>query len=112
MIYLAGPYSHQDRMVMEDRAWRLTIAAARIMRAGRTVYSPITHGHAVQRHLPEELRKDHRFWLRHDMEFLTRATELWVLTLEGWQESRGVQWEIATAKALGIPVKEIAEGEI
>jgi len=29
------------------------------------------------------------------------ATDLYVLKLDGWQDSIGVQWEIATAVALG-----------
>jgi hypothetical protein len=101
MIYLATPYSHDDPEVMEERFALVTATAAQLMLAGYVVYSPITHGHAVQVALPEHLRTDHVFWLKQSMPFLCMATDLYVLKLDGWQDSIGVQWEIATAVALG-----------
>jgi len=52
MIYLATPYSHDDPEVMEERFALVTATAAQLMLAGYVVYSPITHGHAVQVALP------------------------------------------------------------
>ena len=44
LIYLAAPYSHPDPWVRQDRAGRITEAAARLIADGWAVFSPISHG--------------------------------------------------------------------
>jgi hypothetical protein len=44
------------------------------------------------------------FWERFDRAFLETCSEVRVLTLDGWRESRGVQAEMALARELGKPV--------
>jgi len=102
MIYLASPYSHPDRRVREERFRVACQAAARLMRNGEVVFSPIAHGYCIAQH---GLPTDRRFWERHDREQLTRCDEVVVLMLDGWQESEGVLAEIRIAKELGKPVR-------
>lgn len=104
MIYLASPYYHQERPIMDARAAAVSMAAAHLMKTGNQVYSPIAHGHAVQEFLPEELRGDHKFWLTHDYPFIMQSKHIVVLTLPGWQHSRGVRWEVETGRAFNLPV--------
>lgn len=77
-------------------------ATARYLRQGHPIYSPITHCHC----LPgmEAQRGDLSFWLPHCLSMLRCAQEMWVLTLDGWQESTGVAGEIKAAHEWSIPV--------
>ena len=102
-IYLATPYSDKSKRIMIWRYLAATAATARLLSEGNLVYSPITHGH----HLPAfaDLPADFEFWRQHCLSFLEHwATELRVLQIRGWQESIGVQAEIAFATEHGIPV--------
>jgi len=47
---------------------------------------------------------DDPWWYEWSMAFLGKADEVWVLMLDGWLESKGVQDEIAKARELGKPV--------
>ena len=98
MIYLASPYSHPDAAMREARFRDVCRAAARLMREGHVVFSPIAHGHPIAAY---GLPTDWRFWEPFDREQLERCDELVVLTLAGWRESKGVQSEIRIARELG-----------
>ena len=101
MIYLASPYTHADPSVREARFQAVCRQAAEMMRRGVVVFSPIAHSHAIAAYgLPIEWA----FWERFDRVFLERCDEVWVLALDGWSVSRGVQAEIAMARELGNPV--------
>ena len=81
-------------------------AAAHIMnRLGKIVFAPIpmTHPMAIYGELPG----DWEFWKRFDEVYVGLCSELWVLRLSGWETSKGVQAEIALAKAAGKPVRYV-----
>jgi hypothetical protein len=101
IYYLAAPFSHPDP---EVRKWRFEAtcrAAAELIRAGRSVFSPISHTYGICRY---GLPLDWRFWQRHDLKFLDMCDELLVLQLPSWEQSIGVQAEIVAARAMGKPV--------
>ena len=102
MIYLASPYSHPDPSVREFRFREACRAAAKLMRLGKAVFSPIAHGHCICTH---GLPTDWRFWEPFDRAQLERCDEVVVLMLDGWRESEGVQAEIRIAAQLGKPVR-------
>lgn len=104
MIYLASPYSHPDANIREQRFRDACIAAARLIRAGHVIFSPIAHGHPIAEH---GLPIDWQFWERQDREQLERCDEIVVLMLDGWKESVGVQAEIRIAGELGKPVRYV-----
>ncbi len=103
LAYLASPYSAPTDAEREARFHDVCVAAAILMNAGHHVLSPIAHSHPIAVHglLPTEFA----WWAEYDHALLDRCDELWVLTLPGWRESRGVTDEIAYARARGIPVK-------
>ena len=105
MIYLASPYSHPDPDIREARFHAACRAMAMLLPRGEKVFSPVVHSHPLVAH---GLPTDWEFWQAIDSEFLLYCDELAVLTLEGWEESRGVQAEIALAIHLGKPVRLIA----
>jgi len=105
-IYLASPYSHPDKAVCNDRFRAACKAAAKLMRDGYIVFSPIAHGHNIAQYIDNHL--DHNFWLEQDMSFLDSwADEMWVLMIDGWQESEGIAAETKRAETIGLPVKYI-----
>lgn len=105
MIYLAGPYSHDDAEIREQRFEALTQKAAELMRDGHIVYSPITHGHAIaERH---DLPLSFDWWQGQCFGMLRHASKLVVLRLVGYQQSIGVREEIKVAMSLNIPIEYV-----
>ncbi len=109
MIYLASPYSHPDAAVRQQRFEAACRVAAELIRRGHVVFSPIAHSHSIAQH---GLPMDWGFWEAQDRRLLAACDELWVLKLDGWQHSRGVQAEIAIARALGKAVRFVSESEL
>lgn len=105
LIYLASPYSHPDVTVRAARFEAACRAAGRLMQAGQCVFSPIAHSHPIEQHFGH--MEGHDFWLRQDFAVLIRCTRLAVLTLEGWEKSRGVAAEMVFAQEHGIPLEFI-----
>ena len=102
LTYLASPYSHPDADLRLQRFDAACSTAAALYQKGRTVYSPIVNGHPLVRYgLPTHWG----FWSKHDRIFLNACSELVVLSIPGWEESRGVQCEIEIARSLGKPVR-------
>jgi nucleoside 2-deoxyribosyltransferase len=105
MIYLCSPYTDPDPAIVEQRFEAACRAVAGLIREGKMVFSPIAHSHAICRY---GLPGDWEFWERHDLKHLAVCDQLVVLKLDGWQQSCGVQAEIAVAQALGKPVSFLA----
>lgn len=101
-VYLASPYSSPIAGVAGDRFTAALKAVADLQTVGHLVYSPVVHFHpAAMRH---KLPTDFEYWRRANLAFVARLDELWVLGIEGWQQSVGVLAEVEYAKALGKPV--------
>jgi hypothetical protein len=101
MVYLASPYSSPDTLVRQARFDAACRAASALIRQGKSVFSPIVYSHVpCQYGLPWYWG----FWQQHDLAFLAMCDEVVVLKLDGWQQSVGIQAEIAAAKAFGKPV--------
>lgn len=111
-IYLASPYSHDDKDVMTSRFVNACLAAGNLMNQGLIVFSPIAHSHSIAQIC--ELPTDWSFWEEQDMSYLVEwANKLYVLDIDGWEESRGVQAEIDVALQLDKPVRLVDnEGQL
>ena len=100
--YLASPYTHHSSLVREARFIAVCKAAAELMRSGKVIFSPIAHSHPIDLHFDRPESGD--FWKNQDIQILRHASELIVLKLDGWIDSKGIQWEVHMAHELGIPV--------
>lgn len=90
--YLATPYAKYEN---KDKAWSQGIAnAAFLMKNGVRVFNPIGHGHPMSVYEPSLGAEDHDFWLAYDAEYLKFCKGLIVCKLPGWEESKGMDWEI------------------
>jgi hypothetical protein len=105
LVYLATPYSHPDREVRIARFEAVNRAAAKLMRDGLHVYSPISHTHPIAE--AGELPLGWEFWEQYDRAILDACCRVIVLRQPGWEYSMGVQAEIRIAEELGLPVSYI-----
>jgi hypothetical protein len=101
-IYIASPYTHSSDVVKQDRFERVAHFTAKVMRDGGFAFSPIVHGHQLS--VLHSLPDDFAYWERYCLSTLSLAKVLYVLMLDGWLESVGVQAEIAFAEQNNIPV--------
>ncbi len=102
LVYLATPYSHPDPEIREWRFRRVNKLAARLMREGLHVYSPISHTHPIA--VAGDLPKGWDYWEQHDRAILACCCRVIVFRQEGWLQSAGVQAEIGIAKELRLPI--------
>lgn len=100
--YIASPYSAVEWAHSVRRYKAVRAFTAFCVRRGNFVFSPIIHCHDLA--LECELPKDAVFWERFNYAMLFPAKTLLVLTLDGWEESKGVKMEIAWAKELKKPI--------
>lgn len=105
LIYLASPYTNPDRDVMERRFQIVCRVAGRLMREGNLIFSPIAHTHSIA--VVAELPRGWDFWKRYDETMLCACSEIWVLRLEGWNDSVGIKQEIQWSEREGKLVKFI-----
>ena len=110
MIYLASPYSHPAPTIRHRRFRAACRAAGTLLRAGLMVYSPIAHSAAIAACGLDDM--DHDFWMHVDRPYLEWCHMVMVLTLDGWRDSRGVNIEIAQARAMGKPVSFISPADL
>lgn len=105
MIYLASPYAHKDKTVMEDRFDKVCRVAGQMMKYGEVVYSPIAHNHPIAVRI--ELPRTWDFWKTFDEHMILRCACVKVLMLDGWKESVGITAEIQIAKLASMNVEYI-----
>jgi hypothetical protein len=103
--YLASPYrSHAQG---REQAYRDAVdAAARLLRGGAVVFSPIVYGHALQESSGEVL--DEAGWLGVDLAILAECDSLLVVMMPGWRESDGVTDEIKHAVEREMPISYLS----
>ena len=106
-IYLASPYSHPDRHIQLQRFILAARAAAELIRRDHIVFSPICHSHPIAVH--GDLNGDWETWIKQDSAFFDWADELWILKLDGWQESKGIE---AECKDFCGPIHEVDPKEL
>jgi len=102
-VYLACPYSHPDKTVMEKRFRLANIIAGQLMQMDYLVFSPISHSHPIADVCNVDAI-DYKFWLRQDAAIFIHCEIMMVLTIDGWKESYGVGRELEWAKTYDMPV--------
>lgn len=106
LIYLACPYTHPDASVRLFRFQQATKAAAALIGRRLIVFSPITMTHPIDVEMAGAMGTlGSDFWVKFDETFMDRCDVFALLPLEGWQESSGVQRELAYFEAQGKPLK-------
>jgi hypothetical protein len=101
-IYLGQPYTHSDPAKRYERFYSAFKYTAAQLIAGEHIYSPIVHCHEMA--IAFKMPKDFDFWEKYNYAMLTRASELRILKLSGWEESVGLKAEIVLAERLELPI--------
>lgn len=121
MIYIAAPYTNETKGVVNARMQYVNDYAALLLKAGKIFYSPLSHTHLIheeikrQKYLGVTTPSDtvlHNKYLKLDKFFLHQATEIHMLMIDGWKESKGIRKELAEAALQQIPIKYIEVEEI
>jgi len=100
--YLACPYSHPSSEIRAMRYEMVNKVAGKLISDGRIIFSPISHSHSIQVSSTDTDSWDK--WSVQDFAFLDVSKRLLVLTLPGWNKSRGVKDEMARARRKRIPI--------
>jgi len=103
MIYIGSPYSSPASSVRDDRAYQAGAFAAHCAQKGLVVYCPIASWHHIAKE--HSLPKDFYFWRHLNLNILRHCTEMWVLRLDGWDESVGLTGEMDFAQEVGITIR-------
>lgn len=101
MMYLAQPYSHPVKSVVDTRVlWGMGAAAA-LAAKNWDPYAPIVHWHEVATKF--NLPTDHEFWRALDHRMIAHCDSFAILTLPGWNQSLGVAEEWVAAEEFHKP---------
>lgn len=92
LVYLATPYT-KYRAGIQCAFQDAAALAARLLKLGIKVYSPIAHCHPMSQYGGID-PKDHSIWLPYQEALMAKADALLVAQLQGWRESYGVSEEI------------------
>jgi len=113
VIYLASPYNHPFGHIMEQRFEAALHATAYLMEQGYVVYSPIVHNHPLAKLIEtttppdsvqaERKRRGWNYWRTFDVRMLARCNALFILQLDGWENSVGLTEETNMALQAQLP---------
>lgn len=92
LVYLATPYS-KYRFGIEHAFRDASALAAKLLKLGVKVYSPIAHTHPLAIYGSID-PLDHGIWLPFDEAMMTASHALIVAQMQGWRDSKGVLHEI------------------
>lgn len=103
--YLASPYTHSEKAVMQSRFEQAEDCLAWLLNQSVWTYAPIVHCHALA--LKHGLPPNHEFWRDYDRCMIRASNGVLVLKILDWQTSRGVKEEIEFAEECGLEVRSI-----
>ena len=98
-IYLMAPYSHVSEAIRTARVESTAWAAAVLTKRGFHIFAPTVHGHALARAAGLPLNIE--FWMNVNIPFMKACEMGLVLTLDGWESSKGIQREVTWFNANG-----------
>lgn len=96
MIYLASPYTHDDPKVENERYVNTCKVAGILLEQGYHIFSPIAHTHAICKHA--SLSGKFAFYRDLDLHMISICSGFFVLQMDGWMSSVGIQAEIEYLK--------------
>lgn len=96
LIYLASPYSHNAASVREHRYLEARCFTIKMLLKGYALFSPIVYG----REMEAQIGTNFEVWQTLNDSMIRAAPEFWVLTIDGWRDSRGVRHELELAYEL------------
>lgn len=105
IIYVAIPFSHPNEQIRNDRFEIANKYSAKLMMQGHIVFSPISHSFPISKHIGNP--NDSEFYVKQDLHWLRHCDEMHVLTIDGWEKSKGIKKETAFAIENNVNIKHI-----
>lgn len=105
MTYVSIPYSDADPAVRRRRMVTFWKACAYLTRQGKAVLSPMTLEPMVL--ADPTLSTDWDDWKTYAAFLMALCSEMVIVTADGWNESSGVQGEIAMADQIGLKIVKL-----
>jgi Domain of unknown function (DUF1937) len=102
LAYLATPYSHSTLATQFQRHILACQVAGALVQQGHLVFCPIAHSHAIGQ--VSDIGGTWELWQTFCTEMVERCDELWIATISGWKDSKGIAAETAIAHDLGKPI--------
>lgn len=102
VIYVCAPYSHPDIIVRDYRMAAFSNYMAQQLLKGNVVVSPLMCHYLLP--FEPKLKTDWGTWKEYSTTLMERSDEVHVLTLQGWEESTGVQQELQLALLMHLPI--------
>lgn len=103
LAYLAAPFTHPDPTVVAERLKRFCEIDFELTRQGTQTVSPLYKA-LVAKEACEDADLSFIAWRAYCFDLLGKCGELIVIQFPGWNESAGIQSEIAKAEELQIPI--------
>ena len=104
-ILIVSPYNDPSEKVKEMRVKLTGLYCCKLFGKGHAPISTLLIGLSFASF--GALPTDTDTWANFSIEMVKGCDEVHVLTLPGWEESKGVKIEIETAERLNIPIKKI-----
>jgi len=107
LLYISCPYWDEDPNIREHRVEAATALAAELAARGYYAYSPITHGHEIEKVAAGyDFDIEESFWLEHSLKMLTimAGSVLVLFSLHGHGQSKGMKAEYKMAVRYHRPV--------
>ena len=108
VIYLAGPYMHENPVVVECRVEATHTITGNLIAQGDCVFSPIPYTHSFSK----EGKNPEQGWYLWDLTMLKNCDRLMILELPGYADSMGVAMESVLCAALKIPIENMSWEQI
>jgi hypothetical protein len=110
MIFLSFPYSDPNPLVIRQRVSLAEKIAASMIKSGMPIISPVLHWHHLLQRF--DIPTTYEYWERYCYDMLKMSDILFILMMDGWDNSAGIQGEIRDANKLGIKIMyhEIRKG--
>ena len=103
-IYLASPFTGKWWWQRWYRVYVATKCAARLMKDGYVVFSPLTHSFFCALFMPKKFMCDYDFWMAQDLPFVEFCDCVIVLSDNNkWRQSKGVCTEVSRNCAINHP---------
>jgi hypothetical protein len=104
LFLLSAPFSHIDPAVKIIRKVFIAEMAIKMINHGIFVISPVSYGVSLVEYAKTDKKTDFETWKEFCLCVVNASAGLYVINIEGWNESTGVKEEISMALDLEKPV--------
>ena len=103
MIFLSAPYTHDNKVVVQERMKTIEEIIINLILLKIDAISVLQYGHTLVEKYPN-LPINWDYWKDYCFSFIDRSDIFCVIMLDGWQESVGVKEELEYAKSKNIKI--------